>query len=366
MGVLLWSFSGGDAFDFAIYRGALTDVLHGGSAYDFMVPHKGVSMGFIYPPFASLVMLPLAMVPVAVGKSVLAVLTAALVMAALVGCIRAIDARRRRIGRRELSLFACALGSLTMALSESAVTNMSLGQVSFAICALVLLDVTLLPARWRGTLVGLVGAIKLAPMILVPYYLVTRQWRAALNATIAFAAATIVGGVFRWSDSIRYWCHPDVVRASLGDPARTDNWSIYGVLSRLGLGDSARTVSWLALAAVVLGLAVWRATRHAKQGHELEATLVMGLAAGLVTVATWPHHLMFGLVACALLAVQRPLIGLPLLISFSILGYWIPDSMGNWAVLLMTALIVFLPGTPRAVTAPTLMTEPAPELVPDP
>jgi hypothetical protein len=122
-----------------------------------MVPHKGVSMGFIYPPFASLVMLPLAMVPVAVGKSVLAVLTAALVMAALVGCIRAIDARRRRIGRRELSLFA-------------------------------------------------------------------------------FAAATIVGGVFRWSDSIRYWCHPDVVRASLG--------------------DSARTVSWLALAAVVLGLAV--------------------------------------------------------------------------------------------------------------
>jgi len=104
----------------------------------------------------------------------------------------------------------------------------------------------------------LVGAIKLAPMILVPYYLVTRQWRAALNATIAFAAATIVGGVFRWSDSIRYWCHPDVVRASLGDPARTDNWSIYGVLSRLGLGDSARTVSWLALAAVVLGLAVWR------------------------------------------------------------------------------------------------------------
>src|SRR5665647_959509 len=54
----------GDNVDLAIYRGALTDMLHGNSVYTFSVPMPELktNMGFVYPPFASLVMLPLALV----------------------------------------------------------------------------------------------------------------------------------------------------------------------------------------------------------------------------------------------------------------------------------------------------------------
>jgi alpha-1,2-mannosyltransferase len=270
----------------------------------------------------------------------MAVLSTVLVIAALVGCVRAIDGRRRLAGRRRLSLFACAAAALVMAVSTPAVSNMALGQVSFGIAALVVLDVLVLPRRWRGTLVGLAGAVKLTPMILVPYYLVTRQWRAAVNASVTFGVATVIGAALRWSDSIRYWLHPDVVRSTLGTLRRTDNWSIYGVLARTGLGGSVLTVAWVVLSALVVGLALWRARRHFRSGQLLEATLVMGLIAGLVTVATWPHHVLFLMLACVLMAVQRPLVGFPVLVGFTLACYVIPDSIGDWAVLLMAVLVV--------------------------
>ena len=349
MGLVL-TFTRGTNMDLDIYRGALVDMLHGGSAYDYAVFVKevGANLGFIYPPFASLVMMPLALVPEAVGAVVMAGVTTLLVMLALLGCIGAIDTHRLRVGRKEVSLLVVALASLPIAVSIPALSNMTLGQISFAIAAVVLIDVTLLPARWRGTLVGLVGAIKLTPMILVPYYLVTRQWRAAINASVAFALATAVSAAVRWSDTIRYLFHPEVVSNSLGNLSRADNWSIYGVLSRFGLDGSTRTVVWLLGSALVLAAALWRARRHSLQGQELEATLVMGLAAGLVMVATWPHHLLFCVVACAVLAMERPAIGFPVLVLATIGGELLPESPGNWMVLLIISLVVLgLPGRAR-------------------
>jgi alpha-1,2-mannosyltransferase len=295
------------------------------------------------------------------------VVTTFLVMAALFGCYRVIDSRIRATGRGQLSRLLAILAPLPLTFSSAAASNMTLGQVSFAVAALVLVDVTLLPRRWRGTLVGLAGAVKLTPMILVPYYLFTRQWRAAINASVAFGAATLLGTAFRWSDSIRYWLHPELVRTSFGDLARSDNWSVYGVLSRLGLGGTVRTLVWLVLAAALLALAFWRARRHHRAGQELEAVLVMGLAAGLVVVATWPHHLLFGLAAGTLLAVQRPLVGFPLMIAFMLAGFQYTFQVGDLVVVLIALLVVLgLPKPPRPAAAavgrsPDGVAEPVPD-----
>jgi alpha-1,2-mannosyltransferase len=327
----------GENFDFEIYRGALTDMLHGNSVYAFSV----LSSGFIYPPFASLVMLPLAFVSLGVGKALLAVVTTVLVLVALVGSFSVVDARRQAVGRKKVSLIIWGLVSILIAVSIPTVANMHLGQVSFAVAALVLIDVALLPPRWRGVLVGLAGAIKLTPMILVPYYLVTRQWRAALNACGAFGLAAVTGAIFRWPDSVRYWLQRDVIGNSLGDPARWDNWSIYGDLSRLGLNGSTLHISWVIGSAIALGFAAWRASRHFLQGQELEATLIMGISAGLVTQVTWTHHLLLLVVACALLAIRRPAIGIPALVAVTVAGYLARVLIGFLVVPLMLALVLF-------------------------
>jgi alpha-1,2-mannosyltransferase len=337
----------GENVDLAIYRGALADMLHGKSVYAFSVPMPELkaSMGFVYPPFASLVMLPLALMSQVAGKTVLAVLTTVVVVVALLGCFSVADARRRAVGRKEVSLIVWALVSILIAISIPTVANMHLGQVSFVVAALVLIDVTLLPPRWRGVLVGMAGAIKLTPMILVPYYLVTRQWRAALNACGAFGLAAVIGAILRLPDSERYWLQHDVIGNSLGDLARWDNWSIYGDLSRLGLNGSTLQISWAIGSAVVLGFAVWRSRRHFLQGQELEATLIMGISAGLVTVATWTHHLLILVVACALLAIRRPSIGIPALVAVTVAGYVTRLSIGFCVVPVMIAFVVFgMPG----------------------
>ncbi len=346
----------GSHFDFQIYYGALTDVLHGGSAYDFMLvePHVNEAMGFVYPPFASLVLLPLGLLSLDAAGVVMSVLTTVLVMAALLGCLVVVDGRLHAAGRGRLSPILAILAPLPLACSAAATSNMSLGQLSFVVGALVLLDVTVLPRRWRGALVGLAGALKLTPLILVPYFLITRQWRAALNASVAFGAATLVSAAVRWSDSLRYWLHPELVRTSLGELARVDNWSINGLVSLMGFGATPRTVIWLVLAAAVLLVAVWRAGLHHGAGQDLEAVLVMGLAAALVAAATWPHHMLYFLVAGVLLSVQRPLLGFPLMVAFAVGGYVFPDQVGVFVVLVMVALVVLgLPNPPPTVVAST-------------
>ncbi len=83
-------------------------------------------------------------------------------------------------------------------------------------------------------------------------------------------------------------------------------------------------------------------------------SVVMGLAASLVSLATWPHHLLFLMVAIALLAWQRPLLGVPTLLLAvlpalaSLVGLPpVPQSLeGHVAVVFM--VIVVLAGLPTA------------------
>jgi len=210
--------------------------------------------------------------------------------------------------------------------------------------------VLLLPPKWRGVLVGLAGAIKLTPMIMVPYYLVTKQWRAAVNSCVAFGAAALVSAIFRWPDSVRYWLVHDVISGSLGDLDRWDNWSIYGDVLRLGVTGKTLTVVWVVASVLVVGVAVWRAVRHHRHGQDLEATLLMGTAAALVTTATWPHHLLFVLIGCSVLVIRRPLIGVPALLTMTVLGFFHDEVIGFIVVPLMLAFVIFgMPGDLRPI-----------------
>lgn len=352
--LLVFESVGANNFDFEIYRNAMLDVMKGGSAYTYSIyqAQYGTGMGFVYPPFASLLLLPFAWMPDAVGRYLMAIGTATLVSAALVASFTVIDTRREASGRNPLSLVVWAWVSLPVAVAIPAVSNMGNGQVSFAIAAVVLLDVLVLPRRWRGILVGLMGGVKLTPMIMVPYYLVTKQWRAAINACSGFGVCVLVAALLRWTDSVRYWLHPDVINGSLGDLARWDNWSFNGDLARLGLQGLLLTVCWGAAVLVVLVAALWRARSHYLAGQGMEATLLMGLVAGLITSATWPHHLLFLSLACALLAVQRPLLGTISLLVLVVAGYLAHNVIGFLLVPIMIGFVMLgLPGQMKPVTS---------------
>ena len=345
--------------DLGIYRGALTEMLHGNSVYSYSIwaADLKTSMGFVYTPFASLLMLPLALGPAPFSKIMLGLVTTALVMLALAGCFSVVDTRRAVVGHKPVSLIVWAWVATLVGISIPSYSNMQLGQVSLIVVALVLIDVTLLPPRWRGVLVGLTGAIKLTPMILVPYYLVTKQWRAAVNSCAAFGVAAVIGAILRWPDSVRYWLVRDVIGNSMGVIATWDNWSIYATLSRLGLSGSVLQLSWITCAVVVLAVALWRSRKVFSRGQAMEAVLIMGIAGGLANTLTWSHHMLFLVVAGVLLAVRRPVIGISALLVVTVGGYMVHTVIGFFYVALMLALVVFGFPADSKVTNPLLAVE---------
>lgn len=260
--------------DLAVYQEAVGQLLTGGSLYS--------SGSFLYPPFAGLILLPAGLLP-SPGPAVinLAVHLVACIVLALVLLGTAPSRRRDRVDT-VLTFLLCVLALLA---SNAVVIGLYFGQVSLAVVTLMVVDQFLGP-RWRGLLTGVAGGIKLIPLIMIPHYLLTRQWRAAANSVGGFAAATTLGVLFAPADSLRYWS------GAVPMPVVVDqfNKSLSGLMHHWGSSDLR---VWLVGAVVIGAAALWRAGQHHRAGEGLAAVLVLGLASSLVSPLSWMHHLVW-------------------------------------------------------------------------
>lgn len=315
--------------DLEIYRGAIGYGLGGGDLYSWVYQHPTVTgLGFTYPPFAALVLSWLVVVPLAAAKVVWTVLTFA-VIAACLWLLTRPDARTR-VGEapRPALRVAWTAGLAVPALfTYPFLHNLVVGQVSLFVIALALFDHTL-PRRWQGVLVGIAGAIKLTPLVFVPYYLITRQWRQAAVASGTFAAATGLAFAVLPGPSVDYWTDKLWQTGRVGRTDSTVNKSLLGLLTRL-LGDGTATkVAWVVLALAVAALAYWRASRAHHDGDLLGATLMVGALSVAVSPISWPHHQLWLVLVAAWWLLQRGRLPLVLgLVLFAVLlGYpWFDD-----------------------------------------
>ena len=115
-----------------------------------------------------------------------------------------------------------------------------LGQVNIILALMVVADMTLDLPLPRGILVGLAAAIKVTPIILIPYLFLTRQGRAGVRATATFCAAALLAAAFNSSTSWAYWTH------YIRDPQRAGmlswigNQGVLGALERM-IGHTVST-----------------------------------------------------------------------------------------------------------------------------
>nr|WP_328484766.1 MULTISPECIES: glycosyltransferase family 87 protein [unclassified Streptomyces] len=158
-----------DWFDLRVYYGAVDGwIHHGAGVYDYRVP--GTPYGFTYPPFAAVLMLPMALIGLRT-----AIVTALLLnVAALAVAVRAwVGPGRWNHGWYGAGLAVCAL-----ALYEPLRDTFSFGQVNLLLLALVLTDARLLTTgrtRWAGVGIGVAAAVKLTPALFIGLLLVTRR-----------------------------------------------------------------------------------------------------------------------------------------------------------------------------------------------
>lgn len=295
-------------FDMKIYHGAVEWWIGGGELYAFIAPNT--TLGFTYPPFAALSMLPMAAVsaPVAGWINTFASAAAlALVLAMLL--LPLAD----RCGWPRWPALGIAV-PLALAIEPTRET-LGFGQVNLLLFALVLAD--LLALRWRaaggarrgrdghpllrlwysgawaGAGIGLATAVKLTPGLFIVYLIVARQWRAAFVASATAAGATMVAWLVAPRESAAYFGSVLWQTDRVGAADFTPNQSLAGVLARLYDSTEAPTLLWLTFAALCTALGLSRAVTAHREGDELTAFTLVGLTSTVISPISWSHHLVF-------------------------------------------------------------------------
>lgn len=287
----------GLADDLRIYRGAIDSMLRGNGLYEYAMPEATGPSPFLYPPFAALIMLPAQTIPLGSVETGWMLIQMAMTVVLVLLMVR----EAGRTGGLVLPVAAWAL----VLVSAPVMYDINLGQISLPVMLLALADIMVLPERWRGTLIGIVGAVKLTPMFFVPYFLITRQWRAAINASVAFGASTLIGFVTLPHESFQYWTSIVFKSSRIPNLGSPRNLTIFGDVRMWRVPDSVQGPLWAFLALSVAVLALRAGWHHYRGGEPVAAAIVIGLATTAIGPIAWNHHLVWLIAAGVYLVLSR-------------------------------------------------------------
>jgi alpha-1,2-mannosyltransferase len=260
--------------DLSVYLYAGRTVLDGVPVYETDDPVTGLP--FTYPPFAALVLVPLALLASALWTGASA--------GALAGVVVVV---RRTLGRPAPGWLVALLAGGALAL-EPVWQNVVFGQVNLFLMLAVLADLVRPVGRWSGVLTGIAAGVKLTPLLFVVLLVLVGRRTVAGRAMLAFAGTVAVGFVMM-PGSATYWTDGLVDAGRVGPPALAHNQSAYGALTRL-LDGRPPTPLWLAVAAplslAVLVAAAW----WWRRGDRLLGTCLAALATLFASPISWSHH----------------------------------------------------------------------------
>jgi alpha-1,2-mannosyltransferase len=342
--------------DLHVYYGAVRTLLDGSSLYDFVSFNGDL---FVYPPFAGVVFVPLALLPELWLRVLWTLLQCA--EAAVLAWAIAARASMPVIARAPRILAVPVLTCVLLAI-QPVFTGIFLGQVSLLITLLALLDaLDLVPRPLQGIATGVAAAIKLTPLAFVPFLWLTGRRRAATVALGTFVLCTAAAWWAVPDDSLRYWpsglATPDFINL-----AQSDNQSVHGFLARVGWEEPIRTVALACGVVTVVAMGYLRSRRAYLDGQRLAAAVIVGALVVLVSPISWSHHqtMLAVAAACAVSSTSRTLnrvwstaVLLLVAVPFPVLlnrawpaGQLITDSVLMVLALLVACVIPFRPGQP--------------------
>jgi alpha-1,2-mannosyltransferase len=338
-------------------------------AQDFFTPrlyiHSLRGEFFTYPPFAALAFVPLERT---LRSGAAQVAFTVVNLAALVVLVDvSMRAVRRHLAASKRWCWALGLAGPFLFLDPVLLTVRH-GQVNLILAAAVLWDITRVRPKGSralplGVATGIAAAIKLTPLIFVPYLLFTRRWRGAGVCVGTFVICEAIAFALSPSSSWMYWTRSvfDVTRVGgylgpAGLLAPIDQ-SLTSVLDRFHHAPIPSDVLWaLSMLVGAAGLAI-AVLAHRRWSSTL-GVLLCATTALVVSPVTWTHHMVWVVPVIIWLAAapERPRFGraaaaLTALLFWCAPVWWIPSgaralhegvwqliagsSFFTWAVLLL-------------------------------
>jgi alpha-1,2-mannosyltransferase len=275
--------------DFQVYRMGGQHVL-GSGLYSSFVTYQQSHLRFTYPPLAALLFWPVSHLTTFAGglswDSIDLVALVALIAVSIAG------ARGRNVvpsDWRTGALLLIPLGFFLFPVRQ----DLELGQINVLLVLMIVAD---LAARvsWRGRrlpkgmLTGLAAALKLTPLVFLPYLLATRQWRAARNMATAFAVATGALFVIAPGASWLYFTKDVFEVKRIGNSSLVIDQTLRAAIGRAGVSPSHALGDLITLAVLCGGIAL-AVVAHRRSSAFLGVLVCAGTGL-LVSPISWPHH----------------------------------------------------------------------------
>ncbi|HET9872469.1 MAG TPA: glycosyltransferase 87 family protein [Propionibacteriaceae bacterium] len=266
--------------DLDVYRQAGRALLQGGDIYALQGP-----LPFLYPPFAALLAVPLALMAAAAVQ----------ILWTIAGVL-AILAVMYRYGLRGWVLGLGGAGAVFFV--EPVNQTLAFGQLGIILVALVVLDLVpgprLLPGRRllpEGVLTAVAAAVKLTPGIFVLYLFASGRRRAAVTAVVVGAGVTLATWALLPSTSGGFWgrlAHGDT---GLGNGiVYYTNQSVMADIVRIFGMSRTASAAGLLLAVLVAAVGVWASALWHRLGDVPFAVTLSGIAGLLASPVSWSHH----------------------------------------------------------------------------
>jgi len=299
--------------------------------YSFVLPNT--SLPFTYPPFAALLFAPWQRTFTSVGL-VQAVWTMGNLVALVGVLVLSVRLVKPSLDRTSTWRLALAL-SLPALLLNPVLITIGFGQVNLFVTFLVMWD--LLSERRigkrqlpLGVATGLAAAVKLTPLLFVPYLLITRRWRGAVTCLLTFGVCELVTFVISPASSRAYWTRAVFKPGRAGDLSIVDNQNLWGVLDRFTHGVLPDALM-LPLLLITAAGGLWLAAQAHRRSSPFLGVLICAVTCLIVSPISWVHHMVWVVPAILWLALapDRPRWGRPLAAATAVLFWsapvwWVP------------------------------------------
>jgi alpha-1,2-mannosyltransferase len=237
---------------------------------------------FTYSPFAAIVFVPVAALPLAVARVLWDLVSLAALAYSCVLILKLAGCRPSRIAVAGAVAAAMAL--------DPVYQTLFLGQINLILLALILTDIWRVSrGRAAGVGVGIAAAIKLTPAIFIVFFLLAGRTRAALVAAGTFVACGLAGFLIAPDASKLYWRHLFFDTHRVGAPY-ISNQSPYGTAIRIAGGQGHIGAWWIVIPLAFAAIGLATATVLARRQDWLGATAVAGATGLLVSPISWAHH----------------------------------------------------------------------------
>jgi len=281
---------------------------------------------FTYPPFAALLFAPWHRVFSTVHsvQTVWTICNLAALIALLVLSLRIVKPDMGRNAALRLGL----LLSLPALLLNPVVITVDFGQVNLVVTFLVMWD--LLSQRrigsWQapiGVATGLAAAVKLTPILFVPYLILTRRTRGAVTCVATFVVCELVTFLLSPTSSTAYWTKALFKPGRAGKLSFVGDQNLMAAIERLHHGLVTNLALAPALVIVAAG-GLWLATLAHRRSSPMLGLLICAATGLLISPISWVHHMVWVIPAILWLglAEDRPRFGVPLAIGTAVL-FWI-------------------------------------------